>query len=132
METIANTEIYRGLATYMLPDGILDYFDVVELAEADETVNDIPVKVLEVYLDERDNRSAEQRGLRPNGFAEESQVLDFPLRVRKVVLHMRRRRWLTPEGRSLIVDLAGVAREGTRYTERVRGFFKRGVLTPSR
>lgn len=48
---------------------------------------------LHIYLDERDNRSADDNDLQPNGFTESSQVEDFPIRDRKVLLHIRRRRW---------------------------------------
>ena len=27
-------DIYKGLATYFLPDGVLDYFDIVDFAES--------------------------------------------------------------------------------------------------
>jgi hypothetical protein len=53
-----------------------------------------------MYLDERDNRIEEMQALRPNGFTEETVISDFPVRDKKLTLHIRRRRWLTPEGKS--------------------------------
>ena len=41
---------------------------------------------LQVYLDERDNRSVEQMGLKPNGFTEPTVIKDYPIRNRKVLL----------------------------------------------
>ena len=38
--------------------------------------------------------------LRPNGFTEETVFSDFPVRDNKLTLHIRRRRWLTPDGKS--------------------------------
>ncbi len=53
-----------------------------------------------MYLDERDNRTDEMQDLRPNGFMEETVISDFPVRDKKKTLHIRRRRWLTPEGKA--------------------------------
>ncbi len=53
-----------------------------------------------MYLDKRDNRTDEMQALRPNGFTEETVISDFPVRDKKLALHIRRRRWLTPEGKS--------------------------------
>lgn len=54
--------------------------------------------------------------LSPNGFFPSSRVYDFPIRDRKVVLHIRRRRWLERDtGKSLSRSLEMTA-EGTRYT----------------
>ena len=52
---------------------------------------------LHMYLDERDNRTAEMQDLRPNGLTEETVISDFPVRDRKLTLHIRRRRWLAEE-----------------------------------
>ena len=54
---------------------------------------------LHIYLDERDNRSADDNDLHPNGFTESNQVENFPIRDRKVLLHVRRRRCLDKDGR---------------------------------
>ena len=33
MEHKTDINMYKGLASYILPDGVLDYFDVVDFAE---------------------------------------------------------------------------------------------------
>ena len=38
---------------------------------------------LQMYLDERDNRTEEMQALRPNGFTEETVISDFPVRDKK-------------------------------------------------
>ena len=79
-----NTELqkYTMLASFFLPEGILDWFDVVRIEETD---NDNPSheldvlypKVLHIYLDERDTRLGEDLDLRANGFTEPSVIHDY-------------------------------------------------------
>jgi len=51
-----------------------------------------------------------------NGFYEASTIKDFPLRDKKVVLHIRRRRWKDHEGKSYSRQWDLTA-EGTRYSK---------------
>lgn len=62
--------------------------------------------LLHIYLDEKDAREEKWHDLKPNGFTESRQVNDFPIRDHKVVLHVRRRRWLTAESRNIRRDHA--------------------------
>ena len=48
---------------------------------------------LHIYLDERDNRTPDMKAAISDGFVDESCLLDFPVRDKKTVLHVRRRRW---------------------------------------
>ena len=82
------------MSSFLLPEGMLDFFDVVRIDE--EPLPQEKVYrggILHIYLDELDNRSKEQGALIPNGFTEPTLINDFPIRDRKVVLHIRRRRW---------------------------------------
>ena len=104
MEANKELQRYTMLASFFLPEGILDWFDVVRMEETD---NDKPAheldvlypKVLHIYLDERDNRQGEELGFVANGFTEESVIHDYPARSRKMVLHVRRRRYQDADGR---------------------------------
>ena len=58
-----------------------------------------------------------------NGFYEESTIKDFPLRDKKVVLHVRRRRWKDKEGKSYSRQWELTA-EGTRYSKEFANFLK--------
>ena len=79
---------------------------------------------LHIYLDERDNRPDDLQELRPNGFTEETVISDFPVRDRKAVLHVRRRRWLTPEGKNVVLNVYPLAATGTRYCAEFAAFLK--------
>ena len=83
---------------FFLPDGMIDWFEVVNMTEENNPGTTIADKlynrILNIYLDERDNRSEDQMGLKPNGFTEATVIKDYPIRNRKVLLHVRRRRYL--------------------------------------
>jgi transposase len=80
---------------------------------------------LHLHLDERDIIPEEHMGksLSSNGFYEASTIKDFPLRDRKVVLHVRRRRWVDECGKSHFRRWELVA-EGTRYSKEFAFFLK--------
>lgn len=119
------------LAYAILPPSILDWFELVDVREMEDTVKRGPRDTawsdmtIHVWLDEKDNRTEEVRAsLRPNGFTEETVVQDFPLRDRKVYLHIRRRRWLTAEGRNAVISTYPIVAEGTQLTEEFAAFLK--------
>ena len=109
--------MYKELLRYVLPSEIVSFFDLVNIQESEET--------LHLYLEEHDTVPEEYRllSLSPNGFYEESQIKDFPLRDRKVVLHIRRRRWVDASGKSYSRHWELVA-EGTRYSKEFAFFLK--------
>ena len=122
--------VYEYLTSFSLPDGMLDFFEVVwadeESLSSREAKKAIVYKtVLKVHLDERDNRTEEQQDLRPNGFTEPTIAADFPIRDRRVELHIRRRRWLTPEGKSVILNIYPLVANGTRYSVEFAEFLKK-------
>ena len=65
---------YIELAEYLLPEEMIEYFDVVKVDKTNET--------LDVTLEERDKGvdGYVSEELRPNGFYEESIVRDYPVR----------------------------------------------------
>ena len=55
--TEEHTDFYKGLAIYILPEGVTDYFDLVDFNEEPAQKGDqLFKKELHLYLDERDNR----------------------------------------------------------------------------
>ena len=121
---------YEILVRYMLPKGILDAFEITSVEEEctgefDETNTEI--RILHIYLDERDLRDETWHDLRPNGFTEARVFNDFPQREHKVVLHVRRRRWLTAEGKSHIFDCLPLVADGTSYSVEFAAFLKEVV-----
>jgi len=102
----------------LLPDGLLDYFQVVGV---DKTVDRIII-----HLDERDLSVAERCGkhLESKGFYPCSSIHDFPLRGKSLILQVRRRRWLDLDtGHPYMRDWDVVAK-GTRLTAEFASFLK--------
>lgn len=124
MKQESDINMYMGLASYILPDGVLEYFDVVDFAEEPAPGDNLYRKTLHLYLDERDNRPSVMSETRPNGFTEERCILDFPIRDRRTILHVRRRRWTTAEGHNYIVPLESIAHDKTQYSKELALFLK--------
>ena len=124
-KTSLDPQTYVFMSSFLLPEGMLDFFDVVRIDE--EPLPQEKVYrggILHIYLDELDNRSKEQGALIPNGFTEPTLINDFPIRDRKVVLHIRRRRWQDAEGHNVVLNVYNLAVTGTRYSEEFAAFLK--------
>lgn len=116
------------LASFLLPPGVLDYFDVADVKETLDNEDKVFKKQLHVYLKERDNRTPDMSDATSNGYTAEMQLLDFPVRTHRMVLRVQRRRWLKPDGTTFIVDLTDryeLAHSGTRYSKDFALFLKR-------
>ena len=124
MKEKADTNMYKGLASLFLPEGVLNYFEVVDYAEEPNPKDNLYRKILHLYLDELDNRPDDMHDAKPNGFTEERLILDFPARDRKTILHVRRRRWTKPDGHNYIVPLDSMSREKTQYSKEFALFLK--------
>jgi hypothetical protein len=106
------------LVKYVLPHEIVDYFELVSIKEEEGAI-------LHLYLDEKNKISSEYQGIElfPNGFYAESTIKDFPLRNKKVVLHIRRRRWVDKDGKSYS-NAWHLTASGTRYSVEFASFLK--------
>ena len=111
------TDIKLELLRYVLPTELVTYFELVDIREFGAT--------LHFYLDEFNviPEEFETLNLLANGFYEESTIKDFPLRDKKVVLHVRRRRWKDKEGKSYSRHWDLTA-DGTRYSKEFAYFLK--------
>lgn len=125
----SDINMYEGLASYFLPEGVLEFFEVTDFAEVPTTDKDVLyTKGLHIYLDERDNRTSDMKESISDGFGEESCLLDFPTRDKKTVLHVRRRRWTMPDGTTKSVDIEKeieLRQLGTRYSKSFALFLKK-------
>lgn len=114
------------LDSLVLPPSIMEFFDVtgMDVEVVEPKPGDFYTQVVHIYLDEKDNRSDEFKELRPNGFTEATTIEDFPIRDRKLVLHVRRRRWLDKDRHSVIINTYPLVHEGTRYSPEFAAFLK--------
>ena len=125
----AQLELLHGVVALLLPDSVLDHFEIVKLEEEDVPVPEdgsyTPYKrKVHLYLDERDERTAEEiTSLRPNGFTEYTLVTDYPVRNRLLTLHMRRRRYISADDRNTILCTYPLKAKGTSISPEASCFF---------
>jgi hypothetical protein len=109
----------KMLAQVVLPAQILEYFVVTGVEQTSTEIH--------IGLDEQMNEKlSNDENIESKGFMEAVSVTDFPIRDHKVILKIRRRRWLdTRTGKSftLPIDLDVVAK-GTRYSKEFGAFLK--------
>lgn len=107
------------LAHVVLPSQILDYFTIVGIEQTSTEIL--------IGLDEK-----MQPGIQADVhfeskcFMDAVRVTDFPIRDHKVILRIRRRRWVdlrTGKSFSIPIDLDIVAK-GTRYSKEFGAFLK--------
>jgi hypothetical protein len=99
---------------FVFPIEVVDFFDITKAENIDNT--------LYVFFEEKNIPPS--NGLSPNGFYNESIISDFSLRNRKVLLHIKRRRWTDDKGNSYSNDFQLVA-SGTRYSKEFAEFLKK-------
>ena len=102
----------------LLPEGTLDYFDLVDVKES---VNEVVI-----YLEEKNivPEKYTDRDTESKGFYDPVIVQDFPLRGKKVFLNIRRRRWLLKKNNEYISRNWRMVAEGTRMTQDFASFLK--------
>ena len=72
---------YEALLKVILPEDILDVFEVSEVKEEHTGIIEetgMERHIIHIHLDERDLRDEEWHDLRPNGFTEAHSINDFP------------------------------------------------------
>ena len=127
-KTSFDPQMYVFMSSFLLPEGMLDFFEVVRIDEEPLPKEKVYTGgILHIYLDELDNRTNDQQSFSPNGFTEATLINDFPIRDRKVVLHVRRRRWLDAEGHNVVLNVYNLATKGTRYSEEFAAFLKESL-----
>jgi hypothetical protein len=82
------------LAEFVLPSDVLHYFSIVKIKSDSSS--------LRIYLDEKmEKELSDDLHFESKGFMDAVEVTDFPIRDHKVILVLRRRRWIdTRTGKS--------------------------------
>ena len=78
---------------------------------------------------QRDNWEGDLLGLKPNGFTEVTIIKDYPIRNRKVLLHVRRRCNWNADGRNVILNQYPLTNEARKCPW--NSFFKDGPGQPA-
>lgn len=111
----------EDLIRFMLPDGILDYFELTHVGQDSTGLN--------VHLEEKNIAPVgyEQEALDSKGLLPEVRIQDFPVRGKKVTLCVKRRRWTVKNTGEIISRDWDLVRKGTRMTTEF-GLFLKGIF----
>lgn len=106
------------LASYLLPEGILEYFDVFKHTATKDKID--------FYLEEKNlvPKPYELEKTHSKGFTPEITIEDFPLRGKTVLLHIKRRRWTVVSTGDIIKSDWNLIAKGTRITNEFASFLK--------
>lgn len=102
----------------ILPSGVLDFFELTSVGKDAEG--------LSIYLEEKNIIPQEYKGVSvyAKGFHAEVRVSDFPLRGKKVVLCIKRRRWENTTTGEIVQRDWNLVSKGTRITNEFALFLK--------
>lgn len=108
----------KDILKLLLPDFLVDYFEVVKVESLSSRI-DI---YLEEYIDVPVEFSSQQ--LISHGFHKQSTIKDFPIRGKQVYLYVKRRRWLDKDSKEVVSRDWNVLAKGTRMTAEFASFLK--------
>lgn len=106
------------LLKLMLPDFLIDNFEIVSVVNSEEN--------LHLYFEEKSKPPKEfgNMELVSKGFSDEITIQDFPLRGKFVYLHIKRRRWTNKTTLEIIKRDWQLVAKGTRMTQEFASFLK--------
>jgi hypothetical protein len=109
---------YETLVNLLLPQGILEFFELTNVSQADIG--------LQLFLEEKNIVPSEYKDqkLESKGFLPEIMVQDFPIRGQKVNLHIKRRRWEIKQTGEIITRDWNLVSKGARITTEFGNFLK--------
>lgn len=111
-------DLLTSLSRILLPGEVFEYFTLTSVKDDNE--------VVELFLEEKDIIHCPIAGheYEKNGFYEEMSIQDFPIRGKKALLRIKRRRWVDKTtGKSVGNDYSLVAK-GTRHSVEFAAFLK--------
>ena len=106
------------LVNYLLPEGILEYFDITKHESTEDKIH--------FYLEEKNTLPQEYESelSHSKGFSPEIIIEDFPLRGKSVLLHIKRRRWTLVDTGKIVKRDWDLIAKGTRITSEFASFLK--------
>ena len=102
----------------LLPEGMLEYF---EIDGVDEQAQEINIHLVEKNEVPREFRKAK---VVSKGFFIPIRIQDFPVRGKQLYLHVHRRRWLIESTNEYVTRDWAVVAKGTRMTQEFASFLK--------
>ena len=102
----------------LFPDGLMDIFEVTSYKKREEGYV--------FHLDEKANipEGYERSEVESKGFYDAVNVSDFPLRGKKCLYKIRRRKWLIKQDGKIVSRKYKIVATGTRKTKEFAAFLK--------
>lgn len=109
---------YIDLLKVLLPELLVTHFDIAK--------HEIEKDVLHLHFEEKIATPKEEkhRILIAHGFHKAITIQDFPVRGKKVYLHIKRRRWLDKKTKTIVQRDWDLVAQGTRMTVEFAAFLK--------
>lgn len=107
-----------NLLSLFFPQGLLDYFDVSDYEESEHQFS---------FLLKEKNippTGYEKSAIESKGFYDGGHITDFPIRGKKCLYKVRRRKWIEKETGKVITRDWDIIAKGTRITEEFASFLK--------
>lgn len=116
------SESYLSFLKFILPEQLLDYFELTSHRQEKEEKGDAS----HLYLQEVNTIPVEYASAKliSKGFIDEVTIRDFPIRGQKVLLHIKRRRWLNEDTGRVVFRNWDLIAQGTRITKEFADFLK--------
>lgn len=113
----------ENLLKHFLPSDIIDNFDLVKINE----LEDKKYIEMRIYLDEKLVYPEEYSDgeLESKGFLNPVYISDFPIRDKKVILVLRKRKWRVKKGGQTVVRDLDIKQNGTTYSKEFAAFLKK-------
>ena len=101
-----------------LPEVLVEYFELTDYTQNEEE--------LHFYFKEKNivPDTYKETKLISKGFYPESSIQDFPIRGKKVYLHITRRRWTQEQSSKIVSRDWELVAKGTRITSEFAAFLK--------
>ena len=109
---------YIDLLKILLPELLITHFDL--------TGHQTEGNLLHLHFEEKPAIPKEfsSKQVIAHGFHKEITIQDFPVRGKKVFLHIKRRRWLSKQSKQIIQRDWNLVAQGTRMTTEFAAFLK--------
>ena len=111
-------EATKELMKMLLPEDLSESFDIVDVKKVSNTIT--------ITLEEQDRIKYPEAGheYEKNGFYEAKRVEDYPIRSSKVVLMVKRRRWIDRTTGKSVGNTYDTVAHGTRMSKELALFFQ--------
>lgn len=108
----------KDLVQLLFPAGLLDYFEVVNVEKNQ--------KEYVFHLDEQNIKPSGYNAsdLESKGFYNQESMNDFPLRGKRCILKIRRRKWIDKSSGKIVNRDWSIVAKGTRITSEFASFLK--------